>query len=247
MAADGAFVAATPREAAARADIILSMVADDSASRSVWLGEEGALGGSAPDSILIECSTLSIDWIKRLASRATELGCRFLDAPVTGSKPQAESGELLFLVGGREEVIDAARPVFSVLGRDVICLGPNGSGAHMKLINNFLCGVQAASFAEAVAFIDASDLDRERAIAILTAGAPGSGIVKRLAERVTSKDFAPNFALRLMAKDLSYAIDAAFEKGISLPIASAALLAFQEAISKGYGEEDFSAVAKSLD
>jgi 3-hydroxyisobutyrate dehydrogenase len=245
LANDGAFVAATPAEAASRSKIVLSMVADDSASRSVWLGEDGALAGASPDSILIESSTLSVGWIRELAAAVAARSCQFLDAPVTGSKPQAVSGELLFLVGGSAEAIDTARPAFSALGRDVIHLGPIGSGALMKLVNNSLCSVQAASFAEGLALIDAAGLDRAKAMAILAGGAPGSGLVKRVVERVTAGDFNPNFALRWMAKDLAYAIESASGKGVALPIANVALAAFQQAIAEGHGDEDFSAVTKS--
>jgi 3-hydroxyisobutyrate dehydrogenase len=245
FASAGAFVADSPRDAAARSQIILSMVANDDASRDIWLGENGALNGAAPNSVLIESSTLSGDWIQELAAKAAERGCRFLDAPVTGTKPHAASGELVFLVGGSTETLDAAHPVFSVLGRDVVHLGPVGSGALMKLVNNFLCGVQAASFAEAVSMIDAGGLDRAKAISILTGGAPGSGIVKRVAERVAMNDFTPNFALRWMAKDLGYAVREASSEGISLQTAPAALAIFQQAIAEGHGDEDFSAVSRS--
>ncbi len=244
FSAAGAFQAATPREAASRAQIVLSMVADDVASRNVWLGETGALAGASPHSVLIESSTLSVGWIQELAAKAAERSCQFLDAPVTGTKPHAASGELLFLVGGAAEALDAARPVFSVLGRDVIHLGPIASGALMKLVNNFLCGVQAASFAEALALIDAGGLDRTMAMSILTGCAPGSGIVKRMAERIAANDFTPNFALRWMAKDLAYALNGASGKGVSLPIATAAQTVFQQAIAQGHADEDFSAVTK---
>ena len=245
FAGAGAFVADTPRQAASRSQIILSMVADDAASRDVWMGEEGALNGAAAGSVLIESSTLSGNWIQELAARAAERGCQFLDAPVTGTKPHAASGELLFLVGGSAEAIEAARPVFSVLGRDAVHLGPTGSGALMKLINNFLCGVQAASFAEGVSMIDAGGLDRAKAMSILTGGAPASGIVKRVAERVASHDFTPNFALRWMAKDLTYALQDAASRGVALSTATAALAVFQRAIAEGHGDEDFSAVSRS--
>jgi 3-hydroxyisobutyrate dehydrogenase len=241
----GAFVAGSPREAAARSEIIISMVAEDNASRSIWLGENGALAGASPGSLLIESSTLSSAWIHELAAKGAERGCRFLDAPVTGTKPHAASGELVFLVGGSAEALEAARPVFSVLGREVVHLGPVGSGALIKLINNFVCGVQAASFAEALAMIDAGGLERSKAMSILTGGAPGSGIVKRLAERVATNDFTPNFALRWMAKDISYALREASGKGVALQTAAAALAVFERAIAEGYGDEDFSAVSKS--
>ena len=240
-----AFVAGSPREAASRAQIIISMVSEDGASRNLWLGENGALSGASPGSVLIECSTLSLGWIQELATKADERGCRFLDAPVTGTKPHAASGELLFLVGGSAEALDTARPVFSALGRDSIHLGPTGSGALMKLINNFVCGVQAACFAEAISLIHAGKLDSTKAISILTGGAPGSGILKRMAERMAANDFTPNFALRWMAKDLAYAVEGSAGRGVSLETASAALSVFQRAIAAGHGDEDFSAVTKS--
>jgi 3-hydroxyisobutyrate dehydrogenase len=244
FASAGAFIADSPREAASRSRVTLSMVADDAASRDVWLGKEGALNGAPEGSVLVESSTLSGDWIQELAGKAVERGCQFLDAPVTGTKPHAASGELLFLVGGSAEALDAARPVFSVLGRDVVHLGTVGSGALMKLVNNFVCAVQAASFAEAVSMVDAGGLDRAKAMSILTGGAPGSGIVKRVAERMAANDFTPNFALRWMAKDLAYALRAASTQGISLHTAAAAHSVFEQAIAEGYGDEDFSAVSK---
>jgi len=246
LSSAGALVAASPREAASHADVVISMVADDVASRNVWLGEKGALAGAARGSVLIESSTLTVGWIKELARAAAQQGCEFLDAPVTGTKPHAASGELLFMVGGSDSALAAAQPVLSVLGREVNHLGPTGSGALMKLINNFMCGVQAASFAEAVTMINAGGLDQERAVSILTNGAPGSGIVKRAAARVAANDYTPDFLLRLMAKDLGYAIDQASQTGLDLQTASSALAVFKQAIAKGYGDEDFSAVVKAF-
>ena len=144
----------------------------------------------------------SRSWQRRLRKR----GCELLDAPVTGTKPHAASGELSFLIGGSEAALATAQPVLSVLGREFIHLGPTGSGALMKLINNFMCGVQAASLAEAEYMIGAGGLDLEKALAILTHGAPGSGLVQRAAARAFANDFTPNFPLHLMAKDLGYAI-----------------------------------------
>jgi 3-hydroxyisobutyrate dehydrogenase len=241
---EGALAADKPREAASRSQIVISMVSNDEASREIWLGENGALAGACTGSLLIESSTLSSDWIRELAARASERHCLFLDAPVTGTKPHAASGELLFLVGGSDEAVSAAQPVFSVLGREAFHLGPIGSGTLMKLVNNFICGVQAASIAEGLRLIDAGGLNRTKAMSILTGGAPGSGIVKRVAERVAANEFTPNFMLRWMAKDLSYAVKEASEKKISLQTAVAALSIFQRAVAEGRGDEDFSAVTK---
>jgi 3-hydroxyisobutyrate dehydrogenase len=246
LASAGAVVAKSPRDAASGADIVISMVADDQASRDVWFGESGALAGARPESQLIESSTVSVKWILELTAAAAERNCQFLDAPVTGTKPHAAAGELLFLVGGSAETLASVRPVLAVLGRDAIHLGPNGSGARLKLINNFLCGVQAASFAEAVSMVYEGGLDPEKALAVLTSGAPGSPLVKTISARATAGDSDRHFILRLMAKDIGYALDEAKRSGLTLNMAVSALEVFKRAIERGHGDEDFSAVINSL-
>ena len=186
LADAGAFVADSPHDAAAKSEIVISMVADDAASRQVWLGDRGSLAGAAAGTVLIESSTLTVAWIKELAEAASQRGCDLLDAPVTGSKTHAASGEVLFLVGGPEQALD-----------------------------------------------------------VLTNGAPGSPLVKLLAARATARDFAPNFVLRLMAKDLAYAIKQAGECDVKLQTAAAALAVFDQAVAAGFGEKDFSAVIEA--
>lgn len=246
FSAAGARVGATPREAVANADVIISMLADDPASRGLWLGENGALAGAAPGTILIECSTVSVGWIRELAQAALARRCELLDAPVTGSKPQAAAGELTFLVGGAAATLDKARPVLAAMSRAVVPLGPLGSGAMLKLVNNFLCGVQAASLAEALAVIERAGLDRAQALEVLTTGAPGSPLLKTFSKRMTVPDYTPNFILRLMAKDLAYAQKEAAQQAVDLKTAAAALAVFQSAIAAGHGEKDVSAVAEAF-
>jgi 3-hydroxyisobutyrate dehydrogenase len=123
LAAEGAHAAALPREAAARADVVLSMVADDAAARAVWLGEQGALAGVARGRVLVECSTVTLGWIEELAREAAAAGCELLDAPVTGSRTHAASGELSFLVGGSAAALDTARPVLAAMSRAIVHVG----------------------------------------------------------------------------------------------------------------------------
>jgi 3-hydroxyisobutyrate dehydrogenase len=246
FAADGAQVAGSPRDAAAQAEVIISMVADDAASRSLWLGEQGALAAAAPGTVCIECSTVTVGWIEELAAAAARHDCRLLDAPVTGSKTHAASGELRFLVGGDAATLETARPVLAAMGRAIVHLGPTGSGALLKLINNFLCGVQVASLAEAVAVIERSDLDRATALEVLTGGAPGSPLVRTVADRMAGSDYTPNFLLRLMAKDLAYAVGEGGKLSVDLATARAALEDFRKAMAAGHGERDFAAVVEPL-
>ncbi len=241
----GAVAAPTPREAAAESEVMISMVADDTASRGVWLGGDGALAGARPGALLIESSTLSVGWVKELASAAAEKDCDFLDAPVTGTKPHAGSGELFFMVGGSAAGLARAREVLSVLGREVLHLGPTGSGALIKLINNVVCGVQAASFAEALALVDAGGLNREKCLAVLGNSALASPLIKRMMTSMGANDFTPNFPLKLMAKDIGYAIKEAGSCGMQFQTAAPALEVFRHAVEKGLGEQDFSAVVKA--
>jgi 3-hydroxyisobutyrate dehydrogenase len=242
----GAKVASSPREAAKDADVILAMVADDNVSRQVWLGEDGALAGARRGAIAIDCSTLSPDWIRQLAQAAKEHGCEFLDAPVTGSKPQAENGELLFLVGGDAAVLERARPVLKAMSRDIVHAGPAGSGVLLKLMNNYLCAVQTASLAEAVTVIERSGLDRQKALEVLTKGAPGSPLVKTVSGRMSERDYAVNFMLQLMRKDLTYASAAAQAQGVDFQTGAGALKLFDRATEKGLGEKDFSSIVEAL-
>src|SRR4029077_9555380 len=149
-------------------------------------------------------------------------GCDLLDAPVTGSRQHAADGQVLFLAGGDPAAFERARPVLLAMGRGAVLLGPSGSGARMKLVNNFMCGVQAAALAEAIALIEKSGLDADKALTILMEGAPGSPLVKTLAARMRDRSYDVHFALTLMRKDLSYAMSDAARLGVPLATAAAA-------------------------
>jgi len=246
LAAEGAHVAATPREAASRADVVVSMVADDAASRAVWLGDHGALAGAARGAVLVESSTLTVGWIGQLFREVAARGCELLDAPVTGSKSQAASGELVFLVGGAAAALETARPALAAMSRAILHVGGSGRGTLLKLVNNFMCGVQAASLAEALALIERSGLDRAKSLELLTTGAPGSPLVKTLSARMTARDYTPNFLLRLMAKDLTYALGEGRRYGLDLSTVASALEVVDRAVAAGNGEEDFSALVEPL-
>ena len=244
FAAQGAQIANSPREAAAQAKVIISMLADDNAARTLWLGGTGALAAATAGTVCVECSTVTVNWVRELSTVAGARGCDFLDAPVTGSKTQAAAGELNFLVGGDSAALEKARPVLAAMGKAVVHLGPTGSGALLKLINNFVCGVQIAALAEAMAMIERGGLDRAKALEVLTTGAPGSPLVKAVSARMTAPDFTPNFLLRLMAKDLGYAIQEGGKLSVELTTATAALKDFQRAIATGHGEKDIAAVVE---
>jgi 3-hydroxyisobutyrate dehydrogenase len=246
LVAAGARLAASPAEAARDAEAVIAMVADDGASRSVWLAEDGALGAMARDALAIDSSTLTVDWMRELGRAAAARGVHFLDAPVTGTRRHAEEGALNFLVGGDEPQVRRAQALFAAMGRGHVRVGPAGSGALLKLINNFMCGVQVASLAEALAMARRSGLDVRQAADVLAAGSPGSPLVKMLAERMVTRDYTPNFLMPLMIKDLSYVLETFAASGIDLDDARAARERFREAAAAGYQDKDIAAVIEPL-
>jgi 3-hydroxyisobutyrate dehydrogenase len=242
----GARLASTPADAAQGASVVLSMLADDAASRNVWLGVDGALAAADKSAILIESSTVSPVWIAELADEAARRGIQFLDAPVTGSRMQAQAGQLSILVGGSEATLAAVTPLLQAMSKEILHLGPVGSGAKLKLINNFLCGVQIASLAQGIAWIERSGLDREKSLAFLKSGAPGSPVFAALSARMAAHNYDVNFMLKLMAKDLHYAQNEAARCDVDLTTAQVAHTLFEDAVAKGFGEVDMSAVIEPL-
>jgi len=242
----GARLASSPAEAAAGADTLISMLADDAASREVWMGKHGALAAVTPGAILIESSTVSPAWITELAALAASHGAELLDAPVTGSRMQAETGQLNFLVGGSAQALQTATPALKAMSKQIVHLGPVGSGAKMKLINNFLCAVQVASLAEGLTWIERSGLDRSEALAVLKTGAPGSPLLGAISERMVNQNYEVNFLLKLMTKDLVYAEAEAALCRVDLKTAQVARTLFEDAIAKGFGDDDMAAVIEPL-
>lgn len=246
FAALGARIASSPAEAAAGASVIIAMVSDDSASRETWLGSRGALNAASKSAILIESSTVTPGWIAELAQHSSARELDLLDAPVTGSKLQAEQGQLTFLVGGPEQALAKASPALRAMSKEIVHLGPVTSGARMKLVNNFLCGVQTASLAEAMAWIERSGLDREKALNVLNNGAPASPLLRTISARMVNRDYTVNFLLTLMAKDLRYAIAEASKSGVTLEFALTATGLYQRALQHGHGDEDMSSIVEVL-
>jgi 3-hydroxyisobutyrate dehydrogenase len=244
FAGQGARAAATPAEAVRGAQVILTMVTDDAASREVWLGSDGALAAADGSAVLVESSTVSPEWVAELAAAAGRRGLRFLDAPVTGSRVQAAGGQLSFLVGGDEATLEAARPALSAMSKEIVHVGGTGSGAKLKLINNFLCGVQVASLAEGITWIERAGLDRAKALKFLTGAAPGSPLIGGVSARMASHEYEVNFLLRLMQKDLGYAHQEAAREGVRLTTAEVARARFEQASAAGFGEQDMSAVVE---
>lgn len=244
----GAALAATPREAAQGADIVISMVTDDTAARNVWMdAQTGAAAGLQPGAVAIECSTVTPGWVRQLADEVLRRGAQLLDAPVVGSRPQADAAQLIFMVGGDGPTLAQVRPVLSTLAAKVLHVGEVGQGAVLKLAVNALFAEQLHSVAELLGFLTRNGFAADQAADLLAefpiVAAPIAGAARMMAAGNT----APLFTIDLIEKDLRYLLDAAQASGAELPGATAARTAFQRAQRMGLGGSNVTAVAAAVD
>ncbi|MDZ7919842.1 NAD(P)-dependent oxidoreductase [Rhodoferax sp.] len=239
-----ATLVATARAAAQGADVVISMVTDDTAARSVWLdAQTGALDGLQAGAIAIECSTVTPTWVRQLAEAVHSRGAHLLDAPVVGSRPQADAAQLILMVGGAEHALEQVRPVLSTLAAKLLHVGAVGQGAVLKLAVNALFAAQLQSVAELLGFLTRNGYAPEQAANLLgefpVVAPPIAGAAKMMA----AKNTAPLFTIDLIEKDLGYLLDTASASGADLPSASVARTAFQRAQQLGLGAANVSGLA----
>ena len=243
----GAKAAASPAEAVQNAEIVICIVADDSASRQVWLGEAGILSHTRKEAILVESSTLSHAWLRELASLAAQRGFPFLDAPVNGGPSMAAAGQLKMMVGGEPEVLEKARPVLASFTEQITHMGPSGTGAMTKLINNVMTGVHLVALAEALHLAEQAGLNLEQVVSVVANAGPASPIVKMKAPLMAARNYGePSFLLRHIRKDVTYALRLAEELDAPLTTANAARELYRIAGRLGYDQADMAAVFEAL-
>lgn len=243
IAQEGAVAADSPRAAAEGADVVITMLADDSAARAVWLDpERGAVLGLKAGALAVECSTVTTDWIAELGQAVAARGASLIDAPVSGSLPQAEAGQLIFMLGGPAETVERAKPLLEPMAAALHHIGPLGHGSRFKLAVNLLLGTQIAAMAEVLGALARDGFDEKAAVEMLSGFpvmSPAAAIYARL---MAERRRAAFFSVDLIAKDLGYAVKAANEKGLAAPVAQAALAVFREAAAAGLGRENASSV-----
>lgn len=242
LAAKGAAVADSPAAAAQGAAFVVSIVADDAASRAVMLGEKGVLAGAARGTVVIDSSTNSPALARELGAAAAAKQIAYLDAPVSGSLAQAQGKELVFLVGGDQAAFDQAQPLFAAMGRLARRIGGPGHGATLKLINNMLSATLTAALAEAALAAEAAGLDRDVTVEILGEGAAGCRLTKTKLPKMLKRDFAPQFQIALMDKDVRYFLDMAQALDRPTPIAALVRSQYQAARRNELGKLDTAAV-----
>src|ERR1700728_4340035 len=241
---DGAKLAANPRETAAAADVLITIVSDPPALEGVLWGAEGALEGLRRGRIYMDSSTISPELARRAAAACAERGVDFLDAPVTGGDWGAQKGELVFMIGGKAEVLERVRPVLGAVGKKFFLLGPSGAGQTVKLGMNLLLALQVDAFAEALALVTAGGVPAEKLIEVLQSSMARSGGLDVKAPMMVKGEFPASFPLRLMHKDVRLALELARNNGVTLPCGTAAYATYSAVMNSSLDDPDFSAVAR---
>lgn len=240
--AAGAQEANSPAAAAQEADVVISILSTPQAVESTALGGQGFLDAMRPGSLWIDSSTVNPSFSRRMADEAAARKLRFLDAPVSGSKPQAAAGQLVFYVGGEMADLDEARPLLSVMGRAVYHLGGVGMGASFKMVNNMLAAQNVLAFSETLALGQSLGISLEKLLEIFIGGPMAAPFLAGKVEKITSGDFEADFPLQWMQKDLHLAALTAYEAGIALPLVNLAKEIYMQAAQSGLADADFSAV-----
>ncbi len=244
VVAAGAKLAASPREAAAGSDFLITMVSDPPALEEVLWGENGALQALKRGSIYMDSSTVSPSLARKISAACAERGVRFLDAPVTGGDWGAKKGELVFMVGGDAQTLKDAEPVIGVMGKKWFHLGPNGAGQTIKLAMNALMALQVDALAEAVALVSGAGLAPEKLIEVMQSSMARSTVLDVKSQNFLKADYTPSFPLRLMHKDLGLALDLGNQVGVPLPAVAAARETYNAVKGAAKEDLDYSAVMK---
>ncbi|WP_018276696.1 NAD(P)-dependent oxidoreductase [Teredinibacter turnerae] len=237
----GAAKAESPKVAAAGKDAVFSMVRDDEASQRVWLDEaSGAIHGMSAGSVAVECSTLSLAGVQTLAQAFRVQGRALVDAPLSGSRPQAEAATLVFFAGGDNDAVAKVTPLLNTMGSAVHHAGPVGSGVAIKLAVNAMLATQVATMAELYKFLQAQDLPVPGALEMMASSPVFSPAANLAGQSMANSNFAPLFPVELVAKDLDY-----FQRSSpNAAVISQVKQTFDAALAAGFGDEQMTAVVK---
>jgi 3-hydroxyisobutyrate dehydrogenase-like beta-hydroxyacid dehydrogenase len=244
---EGARVAASPAEAAQGAEVVWMAVSDTAAAESVLFGENGVEQSLTEGMIISDSSTISPSATRKFAERVARKGVQYVDSPMTGSKAGAESGTLLFIVGGDEQAIERLKPLYAAMGKKIFRMGETGKGQSAKLVMNLQIALIYEGFAEALTLAAKLGVDAETLMPLVQASMVKSGVVEYKAPFVLNRDFSPNFPLRLMRKDIRLALDAAKEARVKLPGLETVEEIYEMAVEDGHADLDYAATLLLLE
>ena len=243
----GGAVAATPAEAAADAEVVITMVVDAAQVDQVLLGDDGAAGGARDGTLVVDMSTIGPTAARDIGARLSERGLRFVDAPVTGSSPKAEAGTLTIMAGGDAADVERARALFEAMGETIVHAGELGQGQMVKLVNNALAAANAIALGEALLAGAATGTDLDALLAVMGAGSAGSAMLELKAGPMRSHDYATLFKTEHMLKDVRLCLEETQAAGVPFGAAARAREILIAAVGRGHGDDDFAAVVEVLE
>ena len=244
---EGARTASSPSDAARRAEIVWMCLADTKAVENVLFGPSGAEEALTEGMIIADSSTISPSATLRFAERVKRRGVHYVDAPMTGSKIAAESGSLIFMVGGEGPVLASLAPLFQAMGKQVFHMGDTSKGQATKLAMNLQIALIYEGFAEALTLATKLGVDINRLMPLVQASMVRSGVVDYKAPFIMKRDFSPNFPLRLMLKDIHLTLEAAKEARVRLPGLEAVEEVYDLAAEEGHQDLDYAATLTLLE
>jgi len=244
----GATVCDTIKEVAEKADIIITMVPDTPDVEAVLFGEDGVAAGLSAGKMVIDMSSISPTATKTFAAKINDLGCQYLDAPVSGGQVGAQNAALTIMVGGPQDAFDTAKPLFDLMGKNITLVGTdNGTGQTCKVANQIIVALNIEAVSEALLFASKAGADPARVREALMGGFASSKILEVHGERMIKRTFDPGFRIELHQKDLNLALQSAREIGVSLPNTATAQELFNACSAAGGAGWDHSAMVKALE
>ena len=217
LLSQGAKWASAPKEIAQKANVIISMVGYPSDVEEIYLGENGLIENGKQGTYLIDMTTSTPTLAVKIAEEAKKRGMESLDAPVSGGDIGARDAKLTIMVGGSSEAFEAVRPIFDILGSNVVHQGPAGSGQHTKMCNQIAIASNMIGVTEAISYAKKAGLDPDRVLRSISSGSAGSWSLSNLVPRMIEGDFEPGFYIKHFIKDMKIALDEAERMGMDAP------------------------------
>ena len=235
--------ASSPREAAEKSDVVITMLPDSPQVEEMVLGEGGVAEGVSEGTLYIDMSSIAPATTRQVHGVLEEKGAEAVDAPVSGGQPAAESGELAIMVGGSDDAVERARPILEVMGKAVTHIGPPGAGQVAKAANQVIVALTIQAVAEALTLARKSGVDAGKVREALLGGLAQSKILEMHGQRMLDGEFDPGFKLSLHRKDLAIALQAAREEGVPLLATAQAAEVMNALLAAGHGDDDHAVIS----
>lgn len=243
----GAKLAKTPKEVAAASDVVFAIVGFPKDVREVFLGEEGALAGAKPGTILVDMTTSDPTLAQEIYEAAKAKGVHALDAPVSGGDVGAKNAALSIMIGGDKDVVDAVSPLFEAMGKTIVHQGAAGAGQHTKMVNQILIAANMIAVCEGLLYGYKAGLDLETVFKSVTVGAAGSKALEVLGPRMLQRNFEPGFYVEHFIKDMGIALAEAEKMNLCLPGLALAKQLYESVRALGYGRKGTHALLMALE